>query len=168
MSLIFIIVKLKHCFSVLALSIFISSSISGVNRSLEIGKEAPELALADSIGSKSFSLGDFKGRHVLINFWSTAEPESRLANIRFCRLAAQFPKEKLAFISVNIDDDENLAREVMSLDGTDTPLSFTSSQLLPESLENYQADSACRSFLIDEFGNLKAIPDSSTDLSTLI
>ncbi len=148
--------KLSHCISVFAVSLFLSSSISGISNSLEIGKEAPGLELS-AAGDSTLSLESLRGRHILVNFWSASYPASRIANLHYSRLASAISTEKLAFISINVDSDEQLARQIMQLDGTESPLSFTISSLKTGSLENYQTESGCRSFLIDPLGNLKAI-----------
>lgn len=170
-SLIVVIVNLRNCLSALALpllpaaALFLSSSISSVSRDIEIDKEAPALEL--KAPGSDISLDSLRGRYVLVNFWSASEPASRVANIEYSRLSSTLSPDKIVFVSVNVDSDESLARQIMSHDNvamTSSFRTFTVSSASDDLLSNYQTATGCRSFLIDPYGNIAAIPSSPSSI----
>ena len=43
------------------------------------GTKAPSFQVEAAVGSNTVSLDDFKGRYVIVNFWSSQDAPSRLA-----------------------------------------------------------------------------------------
>lgn len=139
------------------------------SHSLEIGEEAPLLSTISS-SSKDLSSLSLEGKYVLVNFWSAADPMSRIANKNFSELTATLPSSQIAYVSVCTDDDLTLQNEIMRIDGIHpSVISLSASDLSAEVLDDYQISRGHRSFLINPFGNLEAIaPDRDKILSVTV
>lgn len=130
------------------------------NHSLKVGEEAPLLTLSSE--SETPRLQSLKGKYVVLNFWSASDPESRINNKRLADLTSTLPSSQIQFVSICTDNDPSLQMEIMNADGIPANIhSLSSSELMPEVMEEYQIQSGCRSFLINPFGNLQAISPSS-------
>lgn len=78
------------------------------------GNIAPTFALQDD--SDSVSLGNLRGRHVLLTFWSSADAKSRINNKMYNTYLQRNPKIPLTWLSINYDRNEALFREIAKLD----------------------------------------------------
>ena len=137
------------------------------SHSLQIGEEAPLLTLSSS--TKATSLDALKGKYVVLNFWKASDPESRLANKRLADLTSTLPSSQIQFVSVCTDNDPTLQAEIMVCDGVaNLPYSLSALDFTPEVLDDYQTATGCRSFLIDPFGNLKAVSPSDAEITKVI
>lgn len=133
---------------------FFTSSLPYGSHSLAIGEEAPQLTL--SHGSPH-TLDSLKGDYYVVNFWSAADPQSRINN----KLLATNKKvngHDVKVVSVCIDEDLSLAAEILKADNiSDEVINLSSTDLMAEVLKDYQVETGCRSFLIDPYGNLESI-----------
>lgn len=150
--------KTKNLFLSLVLSVtaaaFLSSSLPYGSHSLALGEEAPRLTLSHS---SPHSLDSLKGDYYVINFWSAADPQSRINN-KMLAVNKKVNGHEVKVVSVCIDDDVTLAKEILKADNiSDEVISLSSSDLVADVLKDYQVDTGCRSFLIDPFGNLESI-----------
>jgi peroxiredoxin len=115
----------------------------------EVGKLAPSFELRDLAG-KTVSLSDFKGKVVLLNFWSTlcAPCTAELPSLN--RLAAAVTAGDFIVVAVAIDASEKPVREFLS------GKSFAFTVLLdPEKevfFDQYAGPSLPASYLIDRNG----------------
>lgn len=78
---------------------------------LKVGEPLPELSLRD-ISGKELKLADFKGRHVLLHGWAgwcSACPKDYPA---LRKLVAEMPKEKIAVVGLNLDQEPTTARDL--------------------------------------------------------
>lgn len=71
---------------------------------LSIGEKVPDFTLPDTNG-KEVSLGDFRGRKVILNFWATWCPPCRSEMPEFNRLDAELKETKEAvLLAINLTD----------------------------------------------------------------
>ena len=106
--------------SLLLLLVFFGSSSSGVETEARIGLQAPNFAVSN--GEVTAQLQNCRGRYVVVTFWSSVDPESRMANIVHDRVAAG--NARLAHIAVNYDSSEGVYRELVKLDSLDDDTQF--------------------------------------------
>lgn len=133
---------------------FLSSSLPNGSHTLAIGEEAPALTLNSSDNNELESL---KGHYYVVNFWSASDAQSRINN-RNLAMTKKVNGRDVKVVSVNIDSDTSLAREIAKADKIgDDIISLSGSELSSDVLSDYQVSTGCRSFLIDPYGNLESI-----------
>lgn len=131
----------------------------------EVGAEAPAISIADEAGE--VSLKDFKGKSVILNFWSKYDAPSRLANHSYAR-AAEASAGKVAFISICVDDsDESLARMITAEDGLSDSGQYFASQLSAGDNSMAYDGRACGAWLIDPNGIIAAHNPSASAIAAL-
>lgn len=159
--------KTKYLFFSLVAAAFLSSSIPVGSHSLKPGEEAPSLVLSSN--AKITSLKDLDGKYVVVNFWSSTDPESRIANSRLAKLTDVLPSSKVKFVSICTDTDESLGSEIMKTDGLPSSvISLTASDITADVTKDYQVATGNRYFLIDPFGNLVSVSPSEEDIKKII
>lgn len=104
--------KIAGVFVAVAGIVGMTSAISTENVPLEIGNQAPEISTVNFSGD-TFSLADSKGQNVIVNFWSVKNAESRIRNVRLENEAERLGAK---YIGVCLDDDRQLALEVIKAD----------------------------------------------------
>lgn len=130
---------------------------------LEVGSEAPAITLSTN---ENLNL-EYGQKYTIINFWSAFSPSSRLANHKLSNIAEK--DSSIACLSVCIDTDPSISKEIIEIDGISGKVTHLDLEDISyEVLEDYQTESGCRMFLIDQYGILKAIADSSEDISTIL
>ena len=80
-----------------------SMLVSGCGDSQK-GRLAPPFSAKDRNG-KDFNLGDLKGKAVILYFWSTWAPPSRLGISQMVRVQSEYRKRNLAVVGVAIRDE---------------------------------------------------------------
>lgn len=145
---------------------FLTSSIPSGSHALEIGAEAPSITL--SANAEKFP-DTPDGKQVLVNFWSASDPSSRIANRTLSQLAESGNYNSTRFVSVCIDSDKSIAGEIVKIDRiSPNVISLDRDDITPDVLKDFQTDTGCRSFLIDRFGNLKAIASSPAQIPGIL
>lgn len=71
------------------------------------GRPAPQFTLTD-VNDNKVSLSDFKGKYVLIDFWSTLCPNSARELPHYLKLYSDYRDENIAFVSISVNVDENV------------------------------------------------------------
>ncbi len=158
--------KTKSFFFSIVIAAFLSSSIPSGSHSLSIGNEAPAITLSQ--GAENL-LQNLKGKKMVVNFWSTADASSRIANRELSMLAESGKfDEDTRFISICIDRDSSLSEEIVRLDGiSDKVISLGLEHVSREVLDDYQTEKGCRAFHIDSYGILRnSVP--SRDVAEII
>lgn len=154
--------KSKSLIISLTVAAFLSSYVPTGSHQLEIGREAPALTFS-STSSKAFD--ELKGNNILLNFWSATDAASRIRNRELSEYAETSDSKKLRIVSVCIDEDLSLGMEIARIDGiSDKVISLSRKDLGDDILDDYQTEKGCRSFVIDSYGNLKAISPEIEDM----
>ena len=128
----------------------LTSAISNDNVPLEVGNQAPEISISKADG-KSIRLSELKGESVIVNFWSVKDAESRISNIR---LAREAERNGVKYIGMCLDDDRQLAEEVMRADNMSESTQYFADRQIKEA---YLDGSNVRTVKIDPYGIVAAI-----------
>lgn len=129
------------------------------------GYNAPMISLSRG-DSVSVSLADMKGHHVLLNFWSSLEPESRIANKAYDVYASD---SRLSLISVNLDPSARLFREIVARDALcDSTQWHVGGDVARQISDDYNLARGLGSFLIDPAGRVVAINPSRAQIESLL
>lgn len=138
---------------------------SGSN-DLEIGKEVNSIKIESQSGNsiKSFS----KDQPIVINFWDTNDPLSRVRTQQLC--ANLRDKDNISVINIFSGDDIKLAEDILRIDSIDGAniINLNKNDISAEVFKNFQTDSGNRSFLLDENGILKAIMPQLQDFENIL
>jgi RNA polymerase sigma factor (sigma-70 family) len=89
-------------------------------RDLCVGKPAPQINGQDSAG-KPFKLSDFKGKVVVVDFWSTSCGACRDMNAYERSLLKRMQGKPLAVVGVNCDNDKEKLAEWIKKEGITWP-----------------------------------------------
>jgi peroxiredoxin len=71
-----------------------------------IGKQAPDFAMADSLGN-AISLSSFKGKYVLVDFWASWCGPCRRENPNVVKLFNQYKDKNFTILGVSLDTDRS-------------------------------------------------------------
>lgn len=144
-------------FSVLLLSV---SAHTERHYTTTIGTNAPTLELKTDNG-RTFSMAGMRGRYVLVNFWASTDAESRITANRYDRLANSAEESQVALVSVNMDSNEGLYREIVRIDGLNEETQFHVDPIqASELVERFDMTSGLQSFLIAPDGKIAAVNPS--------
>ena len=126
-----------------------------------IGFKAPSLVLDNNNGLSP--LQQHRGENVLLTFWSSADAQSRLENMRYDRLSRQDGADYV-HVSVNLDRSESVFNSIVVLDNLNRSAQFSASVDVQETIiKNWRLDAGFHSFLLDAQGKIIAIdPDEQT------
>ncbi|MDE7411743.1 MAG: redoxin domain-containing protein [Paramuribaculum sp.] len=123
------------------------------------GALAPKFEVTD-VNGDVVALPMMQGKYVLVNFWSSTDADSRInANLydRFVKNNAT--EDKLSLVSVNMDRNESLFREIVRRDRLDAKSQVhvlgSAASTMMHSFG--QKDESCRSYLIDPDGVIVAV-----------
>lgn len=138
----------------LFLLVLFGSSSSGVDADARIGLQAPNFAVSNVAGVTA-QLQNCRGRYVVVTFWSSVDPESRMANIEHDRVAAG--NVRLAHIGVNYDSSEGVYREIVKIDSLDSDTQFYGNTIQGQALlATWHQEAGYSSYLIDPQGRIVA------------
>jgi len=136
-----------------------------------IGMKAPDFTVSDS--TSVMSLEDFRGSYVVVSFWSSADPQSRIDAKRYDELAALIAsapqkKEEIRLLSVNFDRSERLFREIMRRDNFSAKTHFHVNGADADGLTSaYHLDSGYRTYLIDPSGRIIGVNPSPAHIKEI-
>jgi peroxiredoxin len=82
----------------------------------QVGALAPELSGVGPDGSP-VALADFRGRHVLVDFWASWCPPCRIANRDLARLYREFQPLGWEILAVSVDHQEAAWKRAIARDG---------------------------------------------------
>lgn len=127
-----------------------------------IGYKAPALLLGNSNNDLS-PLQQHRGSNVLLTFWSSADPKSRLENMRYDRLS-RGTQAHYIHVSVNMDRSTSVFNSVVAMDELDRSAQFSSSQEAQDDIiKGWRLEDGYHSFLLDKTGMIIAVdPDEKT------
>ena len=142
--------------------LFMASSGSSGNHSIQTGALAPNFTVSN--GSHVASLQDARGKYVLITFWSSIDPQSRIINMQHDRIAHRNPHIK--HLSINYDNSYQLFREICKVDKLDISTQFYGNNDNGiHLLATWQRHNGYDSFLVDRQGHIVAQNPSPKMLS---
>lgn len=150
-----------------ALMLVIASSHSHRAIGLSEGRLAPLFELND--GRDSVRLGDYRGKHVLLSLWSSADAESRIRNKMYDNYLKRVAGAPISMIGVNYDRDEDIFREISQRDSL-----VAGRQLYdPEGKKSevygeYALGRGYKSVLIDPAGKVVAIDPGTERLEEIL
>lgn len=168
------IVNMKKTMLFIALFTVVLSSLSAhTEREFEAveGYSAPLFSLTQTNGdaSSTVSLADMKGRYVLVNFWDSQNPSSRIAAIEYDRFAKRDLKQQFALLSINLDSDERLFREIVRSDKlSEETQCHVAGEVAKRLIADYNLQHEPSSFLIDPQGRIIAINPGIKQLNETI
>ncbi len=146
---------------------FIGSGIAPARGSI-----APALKLNDK--ENIIAPESFKGKYVLLNFWSAADGKSRLKTNELNAAVKELNKNdnnkgKISLVSVNFDRSEKLFHEIVKRDNLDAQSQFYATGKDAENLRRaYNLQKGLNSFLINPKGKIIAVNPSRNDLSRIL
>ncbi|MCC8132575.1 MAG: thioredoxin family protein [Tannerellaceae bacterium] len=121
--------------------------VEGVNP----GDLVPEI---ESFGElKEFSFQNHSQRYTLLNFWAAYDVESRMRNIRLANEVNKFDPEKIALVSVSLDESKTIFQETIRIDQLNETTQFHD-ELGKESVlyKKFKLGRGLRNFLVNEKG----------------
>ena len=150
----------------LGLLILFTSAYYSAPADSRIGYKAPSLALGNSNNDLS-PLQQHRGSNVLLTFWSSADPQSRLDNMHYDRLSRD-AQDRYTHVSVNMDRSVNVFNSAIVLDDLDRSAQFFSSVEAQEDIvKSWRLDDGYHSFLLDAQGVIIAVDPDEKTLSQL-
>ena len=157
--------KLKYFFSLLIVTAFLSSYISGYD-GLKIGQIAPDIELNDIKISDNIKVKT-PGKYQLINFWSPKNPDSRIKNMEYYRFFKNQDNREVEFLSICTDPDEKLMKETLLVDGVDSSFNLSFSQVSDRVFKDFDIDNFRKAVLINPEGKIVAFSPSLESLEKM-
>ncbi|HLW75518.1 MAG TPA: TlpA disulfide reductase family protein [Bryobacteraceae bacterium] len=101
------------------------------------GKIAPELSLTD-IQGKPVALSGFKGKTVLLDFWTTWCPPCRADGPALDKLYREYGSSRLAIIAISVSEDRAVVEKFLKEHPHEFPVVLTSENEMPPAYEIHQ------------------------------
>ncbi len=117
---------------------------------------APDFEAVSLAGNK-MNLNDFKGRYVVIDVWATWCAPCRREAPFFERYAEMYAGDKLAFVSLSVDEGDNAMSWQYEAAAKSKRVVQLRSETTFEFMTNYGIESIPRFMLIDPEGRLAMI-----------
>lgn len=147
------------CVLAIAAVVAFTSSRSSKSSPVAVGRVAPELALGDD--SAAVDLKSMRGKTVLVSFWSSADPRSRMANMRYARVLGNDGNDDIVLLSVNFDRSEKLMKMVLEADSLDAGSAhFCQSHERPAIKRAWKIGDELNAYLIAPSGKIAEINPS--------
>lgn len=161
---------MKKTMTIIALFAVLFISVSAHTERVfeaEKGYKAPLIEFSQS--DSTLSLADLKGRHVLLTFWSSEMPASRIDANRYDSFARNADKERFCLLSVNFDRSERLFREIVRRDNLSAGSQFhVEGTQAADITMAYNLSQGYHSFLIDPTGKVVAVDPTDETLRRII
>lgn len=157
-------------FSLLAISfVLMSSSIKTEKASIGYypGNEFPNISLTGLEG-QNLDFNDYKGKKVVLNFWAAYDAPSRVNNIKLSNYLKMNASD-VEFISISLDDNISVCKRTALLDEIDMDSQFCDAKgANSKTYKEFNLEKGFKSYLIDEYGVIKAIDLSTNKLRELL
>lgn len=128
-----------------------------------VGYQAPSLTMTTSDGTQSLS--QLRGSYVVVTFWSSVRPESRIDNMQQARLARL---NGMKHVSVNMDESEALYSQLVNVDNLRSTLQWHCDSASQDKIRRtWRQESEYCSFLIDPKGRIIQKDPTPSDLAQL-
>ena len=133
----------------------------------EVGMKAPYFEVKAEDGDV-ISLSDMKGRFVIVNFWTSADANSRIAANQYDSYVESVEGEHLSLVSVNIDRNQSLFEEIKRRDGLNAKSQYyVQPGSASDLIRKFNMGNGLQSYLIDPQGTITAINPSTEILASL-
>jgi thiol-disulfide isomerase/thioredoxin len=133
-----------------------------INKQLS-GKPAPPLAVLDMSGNP-VSLAAFKGKTVLLDFWTTWCPPCRADGPALEKLNKKYGKTDLAILGVSVDEERQIVEKFLKENSKTYPIVLTSENEMPRP---YQIGVFPTYIVIDQDGNVASAVEGDKGFSAL-
>lgn len=97
------------------------------------GSRVPDLQLLTS-DAQNFRLSDYRGKKVILQFWSSVDASSRIQNVQLNNVMEQMQNSTIKMVSVSMDQSSEVAREIARMDGLHSATIFTVADPLKEKI----------------------------------
>ncbi len=87
----------------------LASAGSGNYYGVEVGEQAPNFEVSNE--THSLQLQSLRGKYVVVTFWSSADADSRIANMMHDRAASS--NENLEHVALNFDESQPLWNTIL-------------------------------------------------------
>jgi peroxiredoxin len=136
-------------------------------RAVALGAEAPSLAGRSPDGT-TISLGELRGRHVLVDFWAAWCSPCRIENRNYARLHGRYKNAGFEIFAVSVDENERAWKTAIAKDGANwlhiSDLTGWGSPLAAR----YNVSALPASFLLDPEGKIIAKDARGKELAALL
>lgn len=106
---------------------------------------------------------------VLVQFWSSSEPQSRLENVKMHNMISQSKSGSLKLVSISLDENEAVYKGMIRFDQIDDSTQFHVSSLNDAQMFNkYKLDAKAGNWLINSDGVIIATNVDPDDIRDLI
>ncbi|MDE7153045.1 MAG: thioredoxin family protein [Muribaculaceae bacterium] len=151
--------------------LFFSSSFSIDGTVAGIGKLAPLVKMEN--GSTESSIEDYRGKYLLLTFWSSDDGNSRLKcnryNSFFKKSNPEGAAENMSFVAVNFDKNKPLFEEVVRYDNLDPASQFyVNLNQIKQISKAYNLENGLKSYLIDPTGKIIAVNPDEGQLTKIM
>ena len=147
------------------LTLFSSAYYSAPDDS-RIGHKAPALVLGNDDNGLS-PLLQHRGENVLVSFWTSADAQSRINNLKYDRLSKR-DGASFVHVSVNMDRSYSVFNSIVAVDNLDRSSQFaTSNEVQQRLFNNWRLDEGYHSFLLDRGGKIVALDPDEKTLATI-
>ena len=145
----------------LVLVLIFSSASGNVSSDSRIGTRAENFTIGND--DKVVTLNQFRGKYVLLSFWSSADAVARLDNMRYSRLASA--NDKLVLVALNFDRSRALFDEVVYSDSLDLSSQYYCDMQDRKPFEQkWGTAQQYNTYLLDTRGVVIAVNPSDTEL----
>ena len=120
-----------------------------------VGALAPPLS-GTSLGGETFSLEDFRGKVVLVDFWASWCGPCRVENRHYPKLLEKHSKDGFAVFGINLDDDRRVWTIASKQDSVTWPQVSDLLALDSPMAKAYNVSALPVSFLLDRDGRILA------------
>jgi thiol-disulfide isomerase/thioredoxin len=121
---------------------------------IEEGQSAPACPAQPQAQPAGFKPADYKNKVILIDFWASWCGPCQKAMPFFNGLRNELLKNGFEIVAVNVDEDQEIARQFLQSHPVDYPMFFDPDGECPKT---YQVQAMPSSYLIDKTGKVRHI-----------
>lgn len=131
-----------------------------------VGEVAPNFEVSND--NKAVEIDKLRGRYILLSFWSSTDPKSRLANKAYNDIMTG-EKNMVEYVAVNFDPSSKVFEEIVKIDDLNADNQFhINGSSMPVVGEDYGLHGNFVSFLIAPDGEIIAQNPSANDVKALL
>ena len=136
----------------------------------EVGQYAPDIRISPINNQHNQQkLSEKRGKYTLLNFWNTADANSRLATKQYQLALNDITVHgNIEMISINTDADTRLFEEIHRIDGHNSEKAYRYEGRSDKLIRKFGLGRSMKSFLIDPNGEIIAINPNPVDIAATI